>query len=108
MTSPSTSLTFFGKKPRSSIRPHPKRKFSLRVTAKAEDVEVTNGFKTASAISNSLPGTIFIRVWNNISERAFEGTLHNSPDGFEAENLPSECADPNGLAEWMIHEIFEP
>jgi hypothetical protein len=34
--------------------------------------------------------------------------LHNSPDGFEPEGLPSECSDPDGLAEWMIHEIFEP
>ncbi len=86
----------------------PQEKFSLQVTAKAEDVEVTNGFKTASASSSLLPGTIFIRVWNNITERAFECALHNSADGFEPENLPSECSDPDRLAEWMIHEIFEP
>jgi hypothetical protein len=83
-------------------------KFSLQVTAKGEDVEVTNGFKTVAVISTALPGTIFVRVWNNSTERAFEGTLHNSPDGFEPEGLPSECSDPDGLAEWMIHEIFEP
>ena len=83
-------------------------KFSLKVTEKTEDVEVTNGFKTATAISTALPGTIFVRVWNNSTERAFEAALHNSSSGFEPENLPSECSDPNGLAEWMIHEIFEP
>jgi hypothetical protein len=83
-------------------------KFSIKVTTKAEDVELTNGYKTAAAYSTVLPGTIFIRIWNNSTERAFEGSLHNSPDGFEPEGLPSECSDPLGLAEWMIHEIFEP
>jgi hypothetical protein len=83
-------------------------KFSVKVLLKGEDVEVTNGYKTAAVNSTSLPGAIFIRVWNNSNERAFEGTLHNTPDGFEPEGLPSECSDPSGLAEWMIHEIFEP
>jgi len=83
-------------------------KFSIKITAKGEDVELTNGYKTAAAYSTVLPGTIFIRVWNNSTERAFEGSLHNSPDGFEPEGIPSECSDPSGLAEWMIHEIFEP
>jgi len=82
--------------------------FSLKVTAKAEDVSVTNGFKTASASSSLLPGTIFIRVWNNSTERSFEAALHNTPNGFEPDNLPNECSDPSSLAEWMIHEIFEP
>ena len=82
--------------------------FNLQLRPKGEDVEVTNGYKTAAAVSSYLPGAIFIRVWNNHTERAFEGTLHNTPDGFESENLPSECSDPAGLAEWMIHEIFEP
>jgi hypothetical protein len=83
-------------------------KFAIKVTSRGEDVELTNGYKTAAANSTSLPGTIFIRIWNNSTERAFEGSLHNSPDGFEPEGLPSECSDPSGLAEWMIHEIFEP
>jgi hypothetical protein len=83
-------------------------KFTITVTPKAEDVEVTNGYKTVSAISSSLPGAIFIRVWNNSTERAFEGTLHNTPNGFEPDGVPSECSDPDSLAEWMIHEIFEP
>jgi hypothetical protein len=83
-------------------------KFIIKVTPRGEDVELTNGYKTAAANSTSLPGTIFIRIWNNSTERAFEGSLHNSPDGFEPEGLPSECSDPSGLAEWMIHEIFEP
>jgi hypothetical protein len=83
-------------------------RFSIKVLAKIEDVEITNGYKTAAAIATALPGAIFIRVWNNSTERAFEGTLHNTPDGFVPEGLPSECADPDGLAEWMIHEIFEP
>ena len=83
-------------------------RFYLTVLPKGEDVEVTNGYKTAAASSTSLPGAIFIRVWNNTTERAFEGTLHNTPEGFVPEGLPSECADPAGLAEWMIHEIFEP
>jgi hypothetical protein len=83
-------------------------KFPLTVTPKGEDVQVTNGYKTAAALSASLPGAIFIRVWNNSTERAFEGTLHNTPQGFETDGLPSECSDPGGLAEWMIHEIFEP
>ncbi len=83
-------------------------RFYITVLHKSEDVEVTNGYKTAAASSTSLPGAIFIRVWNNTTERAFEGTLHNTPEGFVPEGLPSECADPAGLAEWMIHEIFEP
>lgn len=83
-------------------------RFSVTVKPKGEDVEVTNGYKTAAATSSTLPGTIFIRIWNNVTERAFEGSLHNSPDGFEPEGIPSECSDPGGLAEWMIHEIFEP
>jgi hypothetical protein len=83
-------------------------KFSVSVLPKGEDVEVTNGYKTAAANSTSLPGAIFIRVWNNSTERTFEGTLHNSPDGFEPDGVPSECSEPTGLAEWMIHEIFEP
>jgi hypothetical protein len=83
-------------------------KFLIKVTSKGEDVEFTNGYKTAAANSTALPGAIFIRVWNNSSERAFEGTLHNTPDGFEPDGIPSECSDPSGLAEWMIHEIFEP
>jgi len=83
-------------------------KFSIKVTAKGEDVELTNGYKTVAANSTSLPGTIFVRVWNNSTERAFEGTLHNTSDGFEPDGIPSECSDPSGLAEWMIHEIFEP
>ncbi len=65
-----------------------------RSLPKGEDVEVTNGYKTAAAIASSLPGAIFIRVWNNSTERAFEGTLHNTPDGFEPDGLPSECSDP--------------
>ena len=82
-------------------------KFAVKVTPKGEDVEITNGYKTAAAISTALPGAIFIRVWNNVTERAFEGALHNTPDGFEPDGIPSECSDPSGLAEWMIHEIFE-
>jgi hypothetical protein len=82
--------------------------FSITILPKGEDVEVSNGFKTAAAVSSSLPGTIFIRVWNNSTERAFENTLHNTPDGFVPDGMPSECSDPAGLAEWMIHEIFEP
>jgi hypothetical protein len=80
----------------------------LKVLPKGEDVEVTNGYKTAAASAGSLPGAIFIRVWNNGTERAFEGTLHNTPEGFEPDGIPSECSVPEGLAEWMIHEIFEP
>ncbi len=83
-------------------------RFPLTVTPKGEDVQVTNGYKTVAAIASALPGAIFVRVWNNVSERAFEGTLHNTPDGFEADGIPTECADPLGLAEWMIHEVFEP
>lgn len=83
-------------------------KFPVTVTPKGEDVEVTNGFKTVAASSTSVPGAIFVRVWHHSNERAFEGTLHNTPDGFEADGIPSECSDPSGLAEWMIHEIFEP
>jgi hypothetical protein len=83
-------------------------RFPVTVQPKGEDVEVTNGYKTAAAVSTALPGAIFIRVWNNSTERAFEGTLNNTPDGFNSDGLPSECSDPSGLAEWMIHEIFEP
>lgn len=83
-------------------------RFPIKVQPKGEDVEVTNGYKTTTAVSSALPGAIFIRVWNNSTERAFEGTLHNTPDGFDADGLPSECSDPGGLAEWMINEIFEP
>jgi len=83
-------------------------RFSVAVLSKGEDVEVSNGYKTASAISTRLPGAIFVRVWNNISERSFEAVLHNTPDGFQPDGLPSECSDPEGLAEWMVHEIFEP
>jgi hypothetical protein len=83
-------------------------RFAVSVAANGDDVEVTNGYKAVSANSTALPGAIFIRVWNRHSERGFEGTLHNTPDGFAADGLPSECADPEGLAEWMIHEIFEP
>jgi hypothetical protein len=83
-------------------------RFTVKVTPKGEDVEITNGYKTVAANSMTLPGAIFVRVWNNATERTFEGTLHNTPDGFEADGIPSECSDPSGLAEWMIHEIFEP
>jgi hypothetical protein len=83
-------------------------KFLVKVLPKGEDVEVTNGYKSASASSSFLPGAIFIRVWNNSTERGFEGTLHNTSNGFEPDGIPSECSDPSGLAEWMIHEIFEP
>jgi len=83
-------------------------KFMLQLRPKGEDVEVTNGYKTAAAMASYLPGAIFVRVWNNHMERAFEGTLHNTPDGFEPDGLPSECTEPAGLAEWMIHEVFEP
>jgi hypothetical protein len=83
-------------------------KFAVSVSPKGEDVEISNSYKTAAANSTALPGAIFIRVWNNATERAFEATLHNTPDGFEPDGIPSECSDPSGLAEWMIHEIFEP
>ncbi len=83
-------------------------RFSLKVLPKGEDVEVTNGYKTAAADATSLPGAIFIRVWNNTTERAFEATLHNTPEGFEPDGVPRECSEPPGLAQWMIHEIFEP
>jgi len=83
-------------------------KFPVAVTAKGEDVEVTNGYKTVAASSTSIPGAIFVRVSHLSGERAFEATLHNTPNGFEADGVPSECSDPCGLAEWMIHEIFEP
>ncbi len=107
---PSTSLTCCSRRRKSSTEQAPKDfKFPLEVLPKGEDVEVTNGYKTAVGQSpSSLPGAIFIRVWNNSTERAFEGTLHNTPDGFEPDGIPSECSDPSGLAEWMIHEIFEP
>ncbi len=83
-------------------------RFSLKVLPKGEDVEITNGYKTAVASATSLPGAIFVRVWNNSNERSFEGTLHNTPQGFVPDGVPSECSVPSGLAEWMIHEIFEP
>jgi hypothetical protein len=83
-------------------------RFPVAVTAKGEDVEVGNGYKTAAAISTLLPGAIFIRVSHQRGERGFEATLHNTPTGFEADGIPSECSEPSGLAEWMIHEIFEP
>jgi hypothetical protein len=80
-------------------------KFPVVVTPKGEDVEITNGYKTVAASSTALPGAIFVRV---LGQHPFEGSLHNSPDGFQADGIPSECSDPSGLAEWMIHEIFEP
>jgi hypothetical protein len=83
-------------------------KFPVAVSPKGEDVEVTNGYKTVTASAAALPGAIFVRVSHHSNERAFEGSLHNTPDGFEADGIPSECSDPAGLAEWMIHEIFEP
>jgi hypothetical protein len=83
-------------------------RLAVEVTAKGEDVEVSNGYKTVAAISTALPGTIFIRVSHHRGERGYEATLHNSPAGFEADGIPTECSDPSGLAEWMIHEIFEP
>ncbi len=83
-------------------------RFLLKVLPKGEDVEITNGYKTALANATSLPGAILVRVWNNSSERAFEGILHNTPEGFVPDGIPSECSIPSGLAEWMIHEIFEP
>jgi hypothetical protein len=83
-------------------------KFPIAVTPKGEDVVVSNGYKSVAASSSLLPGAIFVRVSTNHNERAFEGTLHNTPDGFEADGIPSECCEPSGLAEWMLHEIFEP
>ena len=80
-------------------------KFPIIVTPKGEDVQVSNGYKTVVASTTSLPGAIFVRVQG---QHPFEGTLHNTPDGFEADGIPSECSDPSGLAEWMLHEIFEP
>jgi hypothetical protein len=80
-------------------------KFAIVVTPKGEDVQVTNGYKTVAASATSLPGAIFVRV---LGQHPFEGTLHNTPDGFQADGIPSECSDPSGLAEWMLHEIFEP
>jgi hypothetical protein len=82
-------------------------KFVLKVTSKDEDVEVTNGYKTAAAVSSALPGIIFVRVSSDFNPRTFEATLTNAPDGFEPDGIPGECSDPSGLAEWMIHEIFE-
>ena len=81
--------------------------FPVTVTPKGEDVEITNGYKTVAAVSAALPGAIFVRVSHHSSGRSFEGSLHNSPQGFEADGIPVECTDPSGLAEWMIHEIFE-
>jgi hypothetical protein len=83
-------------------------RFPVAVTLKGEDVQVTNGYKTVAASSTSIPGAIFVRVLSHSNERAFEGSLHNTPHGFEADGIPSECSDPAGLAEWIIHEIFEP
>ncbi len=82
-------------------------KFPVAVTVKGEDVEVTNGYKRVAAISSALPGVIFIRVASDVHGRTFEATLNNTPDGFEPDGVPGECSDPSGLAEWMIHEIFE-
>jgi hypothetical protein len=82
-------------------------KFLLKVTVKGEDVEVSNGYKTAAAISSALPGVIFVRVGSDFNPRTFEATLNNTPEGFEPDGVPGECSDPTGLAEWMIHEIFE-
>lgn len=83
-------------------------RFTLKVTVKGEDVEVTNGYKTASVISSVLPGVIFVRTGSDFNGRPFEATLNNSPDGFVPDGIPGECSDPSGLAEWMLHEIFEP
>ena len=83
-------------------------RFTVNVTVKGEDVEITNGYKSVTANSTALPGAIFVRVWNKLHERGFEGTLHNTPHGFEADGIPTECSDPETLAEWMIHETFEP
>jgi hypothetical protein len=83
-------------------------KFPVTVTPKGQDVVVANGYKSVAASSSLLPGAIFVRVLTHTNERTFEGTLHNTPDGFEADGIPSECSDPSGLAEWMLHEIFEP
>ena len=82
-------------------------KFHVAVTATGEDVEVTNGFKTVAATSTALPGAIFVRVTHQGGGHDFEATLHNTPAGFEADGIPTECTDPSGLAEWMIHELFE-
>jgi hypothetical protein len=82
-------------------------KFAVAVTAKGEDIAVTNGYKTVAAVSTALPGAIFIRVTHPGGGHDFEATLHNTPAGFEADGIPTECTDPSGLAEWMIHEIFE-
>jgi hypothetical protein len=83
-------------------------RYALKVTAKGEDVEVTNGYKTASAISSALPGVIFIRTGSDFSPRSFEATLNNTHHGFQPDGIPGECSDPAGLAQWMIHEVFEP
>ena len=82
--------------------------FPVKVIVKGKDVEVTNGYKTASVVSSALPGVIFIRIASDFNNRAFEATLNNTPDGFEPEGVPVECSEPSGLAEWMIHEVFEP
>jgi hypothetical protein len=83
-------------------------KFPVTVTVKGEDVEVTNGYKTVSAISSVLPGSIFIQVGSSFTNRTFQAALNNTPHGFEPDGIPGECSDPSGLAEWMIHEVFEP
>lgn len=87
--------------------PHDYR-FALKVTVKGEDVDVTNGYKSASVICSALPGVIFVRTGSDFNNRSFEATLTNSPNGFEPDGIPGECSDPSGLAEWMLHEIFEP
>lgn len=83
-------------------------KYPLTVTVKGEDVEVTNGYKTASATTTLVPGAIFVRVLGAFSGPPFDATLVNTDDGFQPDGLPGECADPAGLAQWMLHEIFEP
>jgi hypothetical protein len=83
-------------------------KFPLKVTINGENVEVTNGYKTVSVISTALPGTIFVRSASDFNSRTFEATLNNTPGGFEPDGIPGECSDPDGLAQWAIHEIFEP
>lgn len=83
--------------------------FNVTVTPKGEDVEVTNGYKTVAVSSSALPGAIFVHVTKVSGSIPFEATLTNTLDGgFQPDSLPSECADPAGLAEWIIHEVFEP
>jgi hypothetical protein len=87
---------------------HKDFKYPLKVTAKGEDVEVSNGYRTATAIASALPGVIFIRIASEFNPRTFEAMLNNTSDGFAPDGIPGDCSDPSGLAEWMIHEIFEP